>query len=181
MTWELPKKEEFLPKVDIGKLQKMYKAESRAKPKLRLLCAIHRKEGKGIDEIAAITNMKRRTVHETLRRFTERGVAAKDSIKQEGRPPLLDLNQRKALVKKLERGPPYGKGGLWTTREVQNLIKKDFGVKYTSVHVWGLLKALGFSLQRPRPRHHKSPSTEEVAHFKKKLRCWRNVSGEEDS
>ena len=123
MVWNLPKGDDFLPGVSIQELRGLYKAEKKAKPKLRLLCAIHRKEGKSIDDIAGFTNMKRRTVHETLRRFVDRGISAKDSIKQTGRPPELTLKQRKKLVLRLEQGPSYNKGGLWTTKDVQEYIR----------------------------------------------------------
>ena len=175
-VWNLPKGDEFLPGVSIKELQRLYREETNAKPMLRLLCAIHRKEGKSIDDIARFTNMKRRTVHETLKRFVERGVEAKDSIKQSGRPPDLTLEQRKMLVQRLDQGPAYNKGGLWTTKEVREYIRKEFGVAYTHGYVWELLTAMGFSLQRPRPKHYKSASEEEVTHFKKKLRCWQEIT-----
>jgi len=175
--WNLPKGDDFLPDVSIQKLRKLYKKEQKAKPKLRLLCAIHRKESRSIDEIADFTNTKRRTVHETLRRFIERGIKAKDSIKQTGRPPKLTEQQRRKLIRKLDRGPPYNPSGLWTTKQVREIIRKDFGVKYTHAHVWELLTAAGFSLQTPRPKHYKGPSEKEIAHFKKRLQCWQNISG----
>lgn len=174
--WNLPNGDDYLPGVSIRELRKLYKAEKKAKPKLRLLCAIHRKEGKSIDDIAGFTNMKRRTVHYTLWRFIERGIEGKDSIKQSGRPPELPLKQRKQLVKQLESGPPYNKGGLWTTKDVQEYIRKEFGVSYTHGHVWEMLKAMGFSLQRPRPRHYKAPSKKEREAFKKRLQCWRDIT-----
>ena len=176
-VWNLPKGEDFLPCDSVRELQELYEKEKKAKPKLRLLCAIHRKEGKSIDDIAGFTNMKRRTVHETLRRFVARGIDGKDSIKQTGRPPELTLKQREKLVLRLERGPSYNKDGLWTTKDVQEYIRKEFGVTYTHGHVWELLTATGFSLQRPRPRHYKAPSEEEIEHFKKRLQCWRNITG----
>ena len=179
--WNLPKGEDFLPKVSIDELQRLYREETKAKPKLRLLCAIHRKEGSSLDEIVAYTNMKRRTVHDTLRRFMERGIDAKDNGKRGGRPSKLSEKQRKQLIKKLERGPPYNRHGLWTTKEVREMIKKEYGVTYTHAHVWELLKAAGFSIQRPRPRNYQRPSDEEVERFKKRLHCWRNVLEEKDS
>ena len=54
--WKLPKGEDFLPDVSIQELQRVYSMEKKAKPKLRLLCAIHRKEGKSIDDIAGYMN-----------------------------------------------------------------------------------------------------------------------------
>jgi transposase len=173
--WDLPKGDFFLPKVSLEELEYLYSAENKAKPKIRLLCAIHRKNESSIDEIAQITNLKRRTVHAILHRFQERGISGKDSIKQTGRPAFLTLKQRKELIKQLEQGPPQNKTGLWSTKEVKEHIRKKYGVTYTNVHIWELLKALGFSLQRPRPRHRKAPDAQEIERFKKKLPGWRAI------
>jgi transposase len=173
--WNLPKGEDFLPNTTLQELEKLYATEKRAKPKIRLLCAIHRKKGASIDDIAQITYLKRATVHSILRRFQERGISGKDAIKQTGRPPFLTLKQRKDLVRRLEKGPPGNRTGLWSTKEVKAYIKEKYGIQYTTVHVWELLKALGFSLQRPRPRHNKAPDEEELERFKKKLPGWRAI------
>ena len=170
--WNLPKGNEFLPKTTLKELENLYAVEKKTKPKIRLLCAIHRKNGESIDNIAEITNQKRATIHALLRRFQERGINAKDAIKQTGRPSFLTQKQRKELVKQLEIGPPKNKTGLWSTKEAKEYIHKKYGVTYTTVHVWELLKALGFSLQRPRPRHRKAPDAQEIDRFKKKLPGW---------
>lgn len=149
--WSLPKGVDFLPLVDVDALKKLCDCEHKTRPKLRLLCAIHRKKGESIDAIAGITAMKRRTVHATLWRFVERGIAGKDSIRQSGRPPRLTKSQRRQLIQLLERGPPHDPSGLWTTKEVRELIRRKFGVSYTHSHVWEILGAAGFSLQTPRP------------------------------
>jgi transposase len=128
--WCLPKGVDFLPGVSLRELQRAFEKEKFAKPKLRLLCAIHRKKSESLDEITAQTGLKRRTVHETLRRFCERGLAGKDSIRQEGRPPHLTLRQRRKILKKLAAGPSHNKTGLWTTKEVRELIRKECGVEY---------------------------------------------------
>ena len=118
--WDLPKGDAFLPRTNLDTLQKMYSAEQKAKPKLRLLCAIHRKKGESIDEIVEATNLKRTTIHDILHRFENKGITAKDAIKQQGRTPFLTLRQRKSLIKHLEqRGPSGNRGGLWTTKEVR--------------------------------------------------------------
>jgi transposase len=174
--WSLPRGEDFLPRTDVDVLKSLYDSEPKAKPKLRLLCALHRKEGKSLDAIADKTRMKRRTVHETLRRFVERGVEGKDSIKQEGRPPRLTTKQRKQLIRALERGPPNNPSGLWTTKEVRDFIRKKYGIGYAHQHVWELLTVAGFSLQTPRPRNYKAPTKAEIDRFKKRLLCWRDVT-----
>lgn len=175
--WTLPKGDSFLPKVSLRRLQRIYAAEKKAKPKLRLLCAICRKEGGSLDDVTARVSMKRRTVHEILRRFDERGIEGKDSIKQTGQPFHLTLAQRKDLVRRLRRGPPNNETGLWTTKEVRAFIKKKYGVEYAHSHTWLILKAAGFSLQKPRNRHYKSATSQEKADFKKKLPGWHAITG----
>src|ERR1035437_9479491 len=173
--WNLPKGNEFLPKTTLGELETLYAAEKKAKPKTRLLCAIHRKKGASIDDIAEITNQKRATVHTTLRRFQTRGPNAKDAKKQTGRPAFLTIRQRRELIKQLEQGPPQNRTGLWSTKEAKEYIHKKYNVTYTNVHVWELLKTLGFALQRPRPRHRKTPDEAEIDRFKKKLPGWHAI------
>lgn len=174
--WNLPKGKDFLPSIEIEDLQQMYRIEKKAKPKLRLLYAIHRKEGSSIDDIARHTSSKRRTVHDTIRRFVDRGIEAKDNKQKDGRPPKLNEKQRRKLIMKLERGPPHNRSGLWSTKEVRGLIRDDFGIEYTHSHVWDMLTTAGFSIQKPRMKHYLSPPKAEIEHFKKRLLCWQNIT-----
>ena len=167
--WKLTKGNIFLPQISLKKLQKMYDTEKNAKSKLRLLSAMHRKRGKSIDEIAYLLSKPRRTIHGWLTRFQKRGIDGKDSIKQSGRPATLTPTQRKNLVKDLERGPPHNISGLWSTKELRDLLKKKYRVEFVNQHVWRMLVSLGFSMQRPRKQHYQKPSREEIAGFKKKL------------
>ena len=167
--WTLLKGKYFLPTTSVNQLQKLYDKENNAKAKLRLLSAVHRKKGKSIDEIAYLLSKPRRTIHGWLVRFQQRGINAKDGIKQSGRPVELTIKQRKKLLKILERGPPHNPSGLWSTKEVRELIIKQFKRTYVKQHVWRLLVSVGFSMQRPRKRHYQRPSEKEIARFKKKL------------
>ena len=174
--WSLPNSEDFLPSVPVARLQRLYAGEVKAKPKVRLLPAIHRKPGRSIDEIASLLSSSRNTVHGWLWRFVDRGVGGKDSIKQPGHVAVLTLPQRKQLVKLLERGPPHSNSGLWSTKEVRELIRKKFGVTFVPQHVWRILVGCGFSLQRPRPRHYKTATPDEIRRFKKKPKNKSNIT-----
>ena len=167
--WTLPKRNQFLPDISLQRVRLLYAGEKNPKAKLRLLAAIHRKQGKSIDEIAYLLSTSRDTVYGWLRRFTTRGIDAKDSIKQSGRPAQLSVKQRVKLVRILEQGPPHNRSGLWTTKELRAMIAKKFKRTYVKQHVWRLLVSLGFSMQRPRKRHYQRPSGEEIVQFKKKL------------
>ena len=166
--WKLTKGNTFLPTISLKRIQKMYDKEKNAKSKLRLLSAVHRKRGKSIDEIASLLSKPRRTIHGWLTQFQKRGIGGKDSIKQSGRPATLTLTQRKNLVKDLERGPPHNISGLWSTKELRDLLKRKYHVEFVNQHVWRMLVSLGFSMQRPRKQHYQKPNEEEIALFKKK-------------
>ena len=178
IMWTLLKGKYFLSITSVNQLQKSYDKEKNAKAKLRLLSAVHRKKGKSIDEIAYLLSKPRRTIHGWLTRFQKRGISGKDSIKQSGRPATLTLTQRKSLVKDLERGPPHNPTGLWSTKELKDLLKRKYQVEFVNQHVWRLLVSLGFSMQRPRKQHYQKPSKEEIVQFKKKLDDNQSIIGE---
>ena len=166
--WTLPKKKAFLPGVSLQRIKSLYTRENNSKAKLRLLAAIHRKQGKSIDEIAYLLNTPRDTTYGWLRRFTARGIAAKDSIKQSGRPVQLTLKQREELVKILERGPPHNPTGLWSSKEIRAFITRKYKRTFVKQHIWRLLVSLGYSMQRPRKQHYKKPDEKTIKEFKKK-------------
>lgn len=168
MSWQLLKGEDYLPRVSEAKLEQLYRVETLVAPKLRLLCALQRKRGESIDSIAGSVRIPRRTVHKYLWRFEEKGVAGKDTVKKPGRKPTLSTRQRQALVRELEKGPLYNRNGLWSSKEVRQLIRKKFGVTFVPQHVWRILVAGGFSVQRARPRHYKTATPDEIRRFKKK-------------
>jgi len=178
--WKLTKGNTFLPTISLKRLQKMYDQEKNAKSKLRLLSAVHRKRGKSIDEITGLLSKPRRTVHGWLTRFQKRGINGKDSIKQSGRPAILTLTQRKNLVNDLERGPPHNSTGLWSTKELKDLLKRKYRVEFVNQHIWRMLVSLGFSMQRPRKQHYKKPNEEEIAQFKKKRDKKQNITERKD-
>ena len=159
---------EFLSDVSLKHLEKFYKEEKNAKSKIRLQCAILRKNGKGIPFIAEATNKPATTVSDILNRFEKRGIKGKDAIKQKGQPSKLSKTKRVKLKKILSQSPE--KIGLpfvvWTTKLVGYVLHKFFKVEYTLRHAQNLLKSLGFSLQKPRPEHVKANKALQ-AHFKK--------------
>lgn len=167
--WTLPKKSGFLPTTSSQRIKSLYRREKHPKAKLRLLAAIHRKQGKSIDEIAYLLSTPRDTVYGWLRRFVKRGIDAKDSIKQPGRPAELTIKQRQELVSKLERGPPHNPTGLWTSKEIRALIAKKYKRTYVKQHIWRMLTSLGYTMQRPRKQHFQRPEKKVIQQFKKKL------------
>lgn len=179
--WSLPNDAKFLPDVSTRRLRASYTAEQHPKSKLRLLAAVHRRTGKTIDEIACMLSKPRRTVHGWLTRFAERGIEAKDARRQTGRPASLTRAQKRQLVKTLERGPPHNPSGLWTTKLVQELLRRKYNVVFVKQHVWRMLDQLGFALLRPRKQHHQRADAATIAAFKKKRDDWCASTSSADS
>jgi transposase len=71
-----------------------------------------------------------------------------------GRPGGLDAAQKKQLGKTLLAGAVANDfpTELWTLARVAKLIEREFGVAYSTVNVWRILRELGFSSQRPTGR-----------------------------
>ncbi len=170
--WSLPNGNTFLNGISTRQLNIMYATEQHPKSKLRLLAAIHRRQGKSIDDIAYMLSKHRRTVHGWLTRFTERGIEAKDAKRQPGRPAQLTLTQKRRLIRDLERGPPNNASGLWSTKQVQELLRRKYHADFVKQHVWRILDQLGFSMLRPRKKHHQSADAATIAAFKKKRDNW---------
>ena len=164
------KRVDFLPNVSLKKLENIYHQEKNAKSKIRLQCAILRKEGKTHDDISAVTKKSISTIEYILKRFEKRGIEAKDAIKQNGQPKRLSDSQLKKIEKIVEKKPiesgfPFV---IWTTKLVGYTIKKMFGIIYSLRQIRNLLKKLTFSLQKQRPEHIKA-NKEVQRQFKKNL------------
>ena len=72
-----------------------------------------------------------------------------------GDAPPIGVDERlKRIARALKRGPEavgYGTS-LWTAWRVADLIERECGVRYSTVHAWRILRALGWTPQRPAGR-----------------------------
>src|SRR4051812_43650801 len=83
------------------------------------------------------------------------------------RPDLLDK-----LKNRLREPPPDG--GLWTGPKVARWMAGELGLAAVlPQRGWEALKAIGWSVQKPRPRHPASATPEEREAFKK---SWSRLS-----
>lgn len=102
-------------------------------------------------EIAAALGVSKGAVSQWLKRAKEEGPEALRRRKAPGGVSRLTDAQREALPQLLERGPEaYGfRGALWTERRIAHVIRHVFGVSYHPSHVGRILRACGWSLQKP--------------------------------
>lgn len=102
-------------------------------------------------EIAEALGVTPGAVSQWLKRAREQGESALRRHPPPGRPPRLTLTQRAQLPAWLAQGPAaFGfRGEVWTTPRVAAVIAHEFGVRYHPAHVSRLLRAIGWSVQRP--------------------------------
>jgi transposase len=104
-------------------------------------------------EVARRLGVTRTTVSEWNAQLENGGL---DALKRRprGRPPGLDVAQRRELKRALSGGA-LAEGfatELWTLPRVGQLIERRFGRAYSESQVWRILVSLGFSCQRPSGR-----------------------------
>jgi transposase len=95
--------------------------------------------------------LDRTNIYGWLRQYRVGGYAALKSTKAAGPQPKLSNGQRKKLGRMLMKNPQqlHFDFGLWTLEMVQELILKTFKVSVSYETVRRLLKAMGYSHQKP--------------------------------
>ena len=109
--------------------------------------------GKTPAKAAKAVGVARQTAYTWKARLDEGGIDAL-RVMAPGRPAQLDGAQLDALGSALlQGGIAHGFGTeLWTLKRVRALIERLYGVRFSEVHVWRLLGAMGFSSQKPERR-----------------------------
>jgi len=127
--------------------------------------------GHTVSQVAATTAFGERWIEQLLARYNAEGPEALGDLRRRnGAPPtILKPELLARLAGRLHEPPPDG--GLWSSRKVADWMAAELGL--TSVapqRGWEALKAIGWSIQKPRPKNPKSATPEEAAAFKKSFR-----------
>jgi transposase len=104
--------------------------------------------------VARRLRVSRQSVSRWYRQWQHGGRAALRGAGRAGRKPRLSARQRAQLDAALRRGAEaHGfPTPLWTLPRVAQVIRRETGVRYHPGHVWRLLRALHWTLQRPAGR-----------------------------
>ena len=125
------------------------KLERRRRQAARLL-----QKGVSEAEVARRVGVHRQSVNRWGQQLAEGGVAALKRAPRTSRPPQLSPDDLRRIEQGLTRGPEAlgYRTSLWTAWRVADLIERESGVKYSTVHAWRVLRALGWTPQRPAGR-----------------------------
>jgi transposase len=117
----------------------------------RLRAAELHEEGWTGQEIAVALGVSGGAVSQWLKRLREGGQEALRANPPPGPTPRLTGEQREHLPALLAWGAEaYGfRGDIWTTKRIAAVIEREYGVRYHPDHVGRLLRAAGWSVQKP--------------------------------
>jgi transposase len=111
-------------------------------------------KGKSQAEVVRTLGVSRQSVSRWHQAWQREGEAGLEAAGRAGRKPKLTAAQIDQVKQELLRGPlAHGYATiLWTLPRIARLIATLTGVKYHPGHVWRIMQALGWSLQRPEHR-----------------------------
>jgi transposase len=112
------------------------------------------KEGFSEAEVARKVGVHRQSVNRWAKQLNSGGRSALKRAARTGRPPQMSAEDLLKIEKGLKRGPEAlgYETSLWTAWRVVDLIERECGVKYSTVHAWRVLRSLGWTPQRPARR-----------------------------
>src|SRR5215213_4646165 len=125
-------------------------------------------KGHHIAEVAATVAYARRWGERLLARYNAEGLEALGDLRcRNGKSPsVLKPDLLDKLKARLREPPPDG--GLWTSPKVAAWMAGELGLaEVLPQRGWEALKAIGWSVQKPRPRHPASATPDECEAFEK--------------
>ncbi|MGD0112143.1 MAG: IS630 family transposase [Armatimonadota bacterium] len=133
-------------------------------------------KGKSQAEVVRTLGVSRQSVSRWHRAWQREGEAGLEAAGRAGRKPKLTATQIGQVKQELLRGPlAHGYATiLWTLPRVARLIATLTGVKYHPGHVWRILRAMDWSLQRP---EHRAKERDDEAITRWQKRRWPQRKG----
>ena len=117
----------------------------------RLFFIKHRYDGRSVEEAAKLVGASKNTGYLWQERWNEQGYDGLTPQFAGGRPSNLAEKQKEDLRSLLE------KQDNWTTKDVQKLISKKFGVDYSMKQVRIILKGFGMNYAKPYQHDYRKP------------------------
>lgn len=156
--------------LSVGELQARYRGSEEATLARHYQVIWLLAQGRSCKEVAALTSFARRWVEQLLSRYNDFGPDSLGDLRRRNgaaatvlTPAVLDT------LRKRLKDPPDD-GGVWTAKKVAAVMARELGRTVSEQRGWEALRAIGWTIQRPRPRHAHAATPEEQAAFKKNSR-----------
>lgn len=135
-------------------LRKKAQSEKAPRVALRIQGILLSLDKHSTGEIARLLHVNRTTVRSWILAWNSHREIGLLEGHRSGRPACLTQEQKEHLADIVDSGPvAYGlQSGVWTSPIIRQVIEEQFAVRYHPGHVRKILKAIGFSVQRPTTR-----------------------------
>lgn len=128
-------------------------------------------KGKSQAEVVRALGVSRQSVSRWYRSWQREGEPALKAVGRAGRRPKLTADQLAQVEQELLRGPTaqgYATE-VWTLPRIALVIRKLTGVQYHPGHVWRILRAMEWTVQRP---EHRAKERDDAAITRWQKRRW---------
>ncbi len=151
-----------------GELRRLARHEPDRRAAMRLLAVANALEGRSRAEAARLAGMERQALRDAVLRYNADGPDGLHDRPRSGRPEGLTPGQQAALRAWVLRGPDpeRDKVSAWRLVDICAHAERIYGVRYSGWGMSRLLKRLGLSRQKTRPRHPQGDAAARAA-FKK--------------
>jgi transposase len=125
-------------------------------------------QGHTVAETARLTGFVRRWVEELVARYNRFGPSSLgDRRRGNGTKPRILTPEVLAMLRERVKSPPDD-GGVWTAKKVATVMAAALGLaQVAEQRGWEALRAIGWTIQHPRPQHARAATPEEQEAFKK--------------
>ncbi|HEX8374019.1 MAG TPA: winged helix-turn-helix domain-containing protein [Geminicoccaceae bacterium] len=159
-----------------AELRRLARREPDRRAAMRLSAIANALEGMSRAEAARLAGMERQALRDAVIRYNAEGPGGLHDRPRAGRPEALTPGQQAALKAWVLRGPDPERDGVsaWRLVDVCAHAEEAYGVRYSGWGISRLLKRLGLSRQKTRPRH---PQGDPAARAAFKKGAWVEAGG----
>ena len=147
-------------------VEKMYRTEKNANVKERMLLLVLNVMyyGKLAAHVVMEIHKSKGWASQWLKRYKQEGIEELKDKPKRGRRPELSSEIEYRIKTILRESSNHG----WTTKQVEEIIIKESGIRYHYTNIYRILRKLGFKQKVPRKVHINTASKEEKEEFKKR-------------
>ena len=126
-------------------------------------------QGHTVGEVSSMTSFGRRWIEQLLERYNAFGPSALGDLRRGNGAPAKVLTPELLQRLRVHLGEPPPDGGVWTSGKVARWMAGELGLASVAPQRgWEALRAIDWSIQKPRPRNPKAATPAEQEAFKKK-------------
>ncbi len=138
-----------------AELRALARREKDPRAASRMYAIAHALEGKSRAEAARLSGMERQALHDAVVRYNAEGLTGLHDRPKGRRRPVLDEAEAVALNRLVLAGPDLARHGRteWTLPSLAEEIAHLWGKRLHPASLSRVLRRLGLSKQKTRPRH----------------------------